>query len=161
MDLFVLCVACLTVFVNCLVKQFVICLDAVVILLVNVIEVFSVCGGALLDIPCMVFHGMCAFCACDPSVHLSVPSICFVYVFVCRKLSHHLRAGSQVCALFMVFRCVILHTMWSGKSLQLLSILPFGMLCLSAISMMFVKIMLIVRVELSTMSSCTVCQTPW
>ena len=27
--------------------------------------------------------------------------------------------------------------MWSGKSLQLLCILPFGMLCLSAISMMF------------------------
>ena len=23
------------------------------------------------------------------SVHLSVPSICFVYVFVCRKLSPH------------------------------------------------------------------------
>ena len=37
-----------------------------------------------------------------------------------------------------------LHTMWSGKSLQLLCILPFGMLCLSAISMMFVKIMLAV-----------------
>ena len=31
--------------------------------------------------------------------------------------------------------------MWSGKSLQLLCVLPFGMLCLSAISMMFVKIM--------------------
>ena len=28
-----------------------------------------------------------------------------------------------------------------GKSLQLLCILPFGMLCLSAISMMFVKIL--------------------
>ena len=42
-------------------------------------------------------------------------------------------------ALLMLFLCVILHTMWSGKSLQLLCILPFGMLCLSAISMMFVK----------------------
>ena len=40
----------------------------------------------------------------------------------------------------MLFLCVILHTMSSGKSLQLLCILPFGMLCLSAISMMFVKI---------------------
>ena len=29
-----------------------------------------------------------------------------------------------------------------GKSLQLLCILPFGMFCLSAISMMFVKILL-------------------
>ena len=55
-----------------------------------------------------------------------------------------LRAGSQVFALFMLFLCVILHTMWSGKSLQLLCILPFGMLCLSVISMMFVKIPLTV-----------------
>ena len=50
-----------------------------------------------------------------------------------------LRARSQV-FLLMLFLCMILHTMWSGKSLQLLCILPFGMLCLSAISMMFVKI---------------------
>ena len=34
--------------------------------------------------------------------------------------------------------------MWSGKSMQLLCILTFGMLCLSAISMMFVKKMLAV-----------------
>ena len=86
----------------------------------------------------------CASCACDPSVHLSVPSIGFVYVFVCRKLYPHLRAGSEVFALRMLFLCVILHTMWSGKILQLLYILPFGMLCLSAISRMFVKIMLAV-----------------
>ena len=38
-------------------------------------------------------------------------------------------------ALFMVFLYVILHTMSSGKSQQLLCILPFGMLCVSAISM--------------------------
>ena len=52
-----------------------------------------------------------------------------------------LRAGSQVVALLMLFLCVILHTMSSGKSLQLLCILPFGMLFLSAISI-FVKILL-------------------
>ena len=40
-----------------------------------------------------------------------------------------LRDGSQVFALLMLFLCVILHTMWSGKSLQLLCILPFGILC--------------------------------
>ena len=50
-----------------------------------------------------------------------------------------MRAGSQVFAFLMLFLCVIFHTMWSGNSLQLLCILPFGMLCLSAISMMFVK----------------------
>ena len=53
-----------------------------------------------------------------------------------------LRVGSQVFALLMLFLCVILHIMSSGKSMQLLCILPFGMLCLSAISMMFVKMML-------------------
>ena len=74
-------------------------------------------------------------------MHLSIPSIGFVNVFVCRKLSLHLslRAGSQVFALLLLFLCVLFHTMWSGKSLQLLCILPFGMLFLSAISMMFVK----------------------
>ena len=59
-----------------------------------------------------------------------------------------LRAGSQVFALIMLFLCVILHTMSSGKSLQLLCIFPFGMLCLSVINMMFVKIMLAVCVLL-------------
>ena len=49
MCLFVLCVACLTVFVNCLVKQFAMCLGVVASLLLNVMEVSSMCGGALLD----------------------------------------------------------------------------------------------------------------
>ena len=56
MCLFVLCVACLTVFVICLVKQFAMCLGVVAILLLNVMDVFSVCGGALLDRPYMVFQ---------------------------------------------------------------------------------------------------------
>ena len=60
MDLFVL--LCLTVFVNCLLKQFTICLGVVVILLLNVMEVFSVGGGALLDRPCMLFQRMCVLC---------------------------------------------------------------------------------------------------
>ena len=36
MDLIVLCVGCLTVFVNCLVKQFAMCQGVVAILLLNV-----------------------------------------------------------------------------------------------------------------------------
>ena len=51
-----------------------------------------------------------------------------------------LRAGSQMFAL-MLFLRVILHTMSSGKSLQLLCIFTFGMLCLSSIGMMYMKIM--------------------
>ena len=39
-----------------------------------------------------------------------------------------LGAGSQMFALIMLFHCVILHTIPSGNSLQLLCILPFGML---------------------------------
>ena len=62
MDLFVSCVVCLTVFMNCLVKQFAICLGVFVILLLNVIELLSVVGGALLDRPCMVFHRMYVLC---------------------------------------------------------------------------------------------------
>ena len=42
--------------------------------------------------------------------------------------------------------CVILHTIWSGKSQQLICILIFGILCLSAIRMIFVKIIFAVCV---------------
>ena len=87
------CFVC-CVFVNCLVKQFAMCLGVVAILSLNVMEVFEswITGGFLK----------------------------------------------------MLFLCLILYIMSSGKSLQLLCILLFGMLCLSAISMMFVKIMLAV-----------------
>ena len=89
----------------------------------------------------------CVCCACHPNEYLSAPSIRFCLGFCMSEVISSfwsLRAGSQVFALLMLFLCVILHTMSSGKSLQLLCILPFGMLCLSAISMMFVKIMLAV-----------------
>ena len=83
MCLFVLCVACLTVFVNWLVKQFAMCVGVVAILLLNVMHVFSVCGGALLDRPCMF-----CLCFCMSEVISSFRS---------------LRAGSQVFALLMLF----------------------------------------------------------
>ena len=61
MDMLVLWVACLTVLVNCLMKQFAMCFGVVTILLLNVMDVFSVDGGALLDRPCMVC--LCPQCA--------------------------------------------------------------------------------------------------
>ena len=61
-DLFVLCVACLTVFVNCLVKQFAICLGMFAILLLKEMELLCVVVGARLDRLCMVFHRMCVLC---------------------------------------------------------------------------------------------------
>ena len=60
--LFVLCVTCLMVFVNSLVKQLPMCLGVVAILLLNVMDVFSVSEDALFDRSCMVFQKMCVFC---------------------------------------------------------------------------------------------------
>ena len=62
MCLFVLCVASFTVCVNCLVKQFAMCLGVVAILLLNVMDVFIVYGGALLYRPCMVFQRVRVVC---------------------------------------------------------------------------------------------------
>ena len=88
-DRFIFCVSCLTVFVNCLVKQFAICLSVVVILLLNVMEVFSD-----VKVLCWIDRAWscneCACSACESGVHLIVPSIGFVYVLVCRKLFPHL-----------------------------------------------------------------------
>ena len=71
------------------VKQFAICVGVFVILLLNVMELLSAVGGALLDRPCMVFQ-KCVWCACGPSECLDASSICCVCVLVCRKLSPHL-----------------------------------------------------------------------
>ena len=90
MCLFDLCVACLTVFVICLVKQFAMCVGVVAILLLNVMDVFSVCVVVLCWIDHVCSSKECVCCACDPNERLSAPSICFVCVFVCRKLSPHL-----------------------------------------------------------------------
>ena len=60
MYLFVCCV--LDSVCECLVKQSVMFLGVVAVLLLNVMDVFNVCGGALLDRPCMVFHRMCVLC---------------------------------------------------------------------------------------------------
>ena len=49
-----------------------------------------------------------------------------------------LRAGSQVFALLMLFLCVILHTMWSGKSLRLLCV-SFLVVCSHVIVVMMGK----------------------
>ena len=95
---------------------------------------------------CMTFQRICVLClwsqrASRSSLHIF--SLCFCMSEVISSF-RSLRAGARVFALLMLFLCVILHTMSSGKSLQLLCILLFGILCWSAISMMFVKIQLAV-----------------
>ena len=83
-------------------------LDVIVILLFNVMELLSVVIGGI-----CIYHVWsskeCMCCACDHRVHLDVLSICFVCICVCRKLSPHLRAGSQVFALLMLFLCDVAY----------------------------------------------------
>ena len=50
------------------------------LLLLNVMMLFSVVRGALLDRPCMVFHKVCVCCASSSSVRLDAPSNCVVCV---------------------------------------------------------------------------------
>ena len=45
----------------------------------------------------------------------------------------------HMCLLYSCYFCVILHTLWSGKS-----IFPFGIMCVSTIRIIFVKILLAV-----------------
>ena len=95
MDLFVLCVACLTVFVNCLVKQFAKCLG---VLFCCRMWLLCVVGGALLDRPFMVFHRMCVLClwfqwASRCSFHMCCLCFCMSEVISSFK---SLRTGSQV-----------------------------------------------------------------
>ena len=52
-------------------------LGVVAILLLNVMEVFSVGGGALLDIPCMVFQRMCVLC-----IKVIFPYVLFMFLYV-------------------------------------------------------------------------------
>ena len=116
-----------------------------VILLLNVMEVLSV-WDSLLDKPCMVFQRMCVLCLwCQCASSCSYNQFCLcVCMSKVISLFRSLRAGSQVFALPILFLCVILHIMWSCTSLQLLCILPFDIFCLSAIGMMFVKMLLAV-----------------
>ena len=90
------------------------------------------CGGVLLDRPCMVFQRMCVLCLWSQCAsRCSFHRLCMCMSDVISSF-RSLRAGSQVFALLMLFPCVILYTMCSGKSMQFLCILLFGILCLSS-----------------------------
>ena len=62
MCLFVLCVLCLTVLVNCLLNAFAICLGVVTVISLKVIVLFLGCVGVLLANPCIVFQRVCVLC---------------------------------------------------------------------------------------------------
>ena len=78
-------------------------------------------------------------CVCEPSVCLSVPSICQMCVFVWEMWFNSEIKGSLAFCALMLFMCYILCFRCSGNSLHVDCILLFGMLYLSACRMMFVK----------------------
>ena len=62
MCLFVLCVLCLTVLVNCLLNAFAICVGELNILSLKIIVLFLGCVLLLLANPCIVFQRVCVLC---------------------------------------------------------------------------------------------------
>ena len=62
MCLFVSCVLCLTVFVNCLLNAFAICVGEVSVFSLKVMVLFLGCVGVLLASPCIVFQRVCVLC---------------------------------------------------------------------------------------------------
>ena len=81
MCLFVVCVLCLTVLVNCLLNAFSICVGEVNVFSLKVIVLFWVvyCFRWLISVLSSKEY-VC--CVCDPSVCLGIPSICQICVFV-------------------------------------------------------------------------------
>ena len=61
MCLFVLCVLCLTVLVNCLLNAFAICVGEVNVSSLKVIVLLLGCVFLLAN-PCIVFQGVCVLC---------------------------------------------------------------------------------------------------
>ena len=76
MCLFVLCVLCLTVMVNCLLNAYAICVGEVSVFSLKVMVLFLCCVGLLLASFCVLFSKEYMCCVCDLSVCLVVFSIC-------------------------------------------------------------------------------------
>ena len=88
--LFALCVPCLTVFVTCFVKHFVIFVGVFVILWLNVMKLMSM-GEVLCWMYHLWFSKVSEYSTCDLSVHLDTLLISFVCVCVCHKISPYFR----------------------------------------------------------------------
>ena len=80
-------------------------LGVVAILLLNVMDVFSVGGGALL-IYRVWYSKECACFSCDPNVHLSVPSIGFCMSEVISSFKSWI---TGVCSPYVVSLCDIAY----------------------------------------------------
>ena len=142
--LFVLRVLCFTVLVNCLLNAFAICVDEK-----KVMVLFLRCVGVLLASQCIVFQRVCVLCLwsqCVSRCSLHMSDLCVYMRDVISEFNSEIEGSLAYCAM-MLFLCSILCFMCSGSSLHVECILPFGMLCLSAWIMMFVKMVFAVCVS--------------
>ena len=85
-------------------------------------------------------------CVCDPICSLHMSDLCVCMRDVISEFNSEIEGSLAFCAL-MLFLCSIWCFMCSGSSLHVGCILPFGMLCLSAWRMMFVKMVFAVRMS--------------
>ena len=137
-------VLCLMMFVNCLLKNVVFCLFVIAVLLLKRIVVLGCVLGFLLERPARVFHSMCELVLWSQlSTRCSFQSS-VLCCWICLSISAFRvgRVGSEGFCCLMVFRLDIRSRMFCGRSLCLLCCLPLGMLCLSAVSIMFVRMVL-------------------
>ena len=90
----------------------------------------------------------CVCCACDPNERLSAPLHMFCLCFCMSEVVssfRSLRAASQVfCSPYVISLSDFAYYCLRIRACSCYASCPFGMLCLSAISMMFVKILLAV-----------------
>ena len=76
-------VCCVFDSVNCLMKQFAMCLGVFVIMLLNVMDLLNVVGGALLDISMYGLpNNVCVVPVVPVSVKMLLPYVLFVFLYV-------------------------------------------------------------------------------
>ena len=126
---------CLIVLVNCLLNAFAMCMGEV--------TVFSLKVSFVVIVFCWLIRVWSSkdyvYCVCDPSVcYLHISYLCVCMRDVISEFNSVIRGSHASCALMLIL-CSILWLMCSESSLQAECILTFGMLCLSAWRMMFVK----------------------
>ena len=106
--------------------------------------VFGESLGFLFLRPASVFQSLCELCLWSQSSS----RCCFHSDVLCSWMSESMFAfmagsvGSLWLVCLMVLRCAIRSLMFCGSSLCLLCIFPFGIWCLSALSMMLMIVLL-------------------
>ena len=131
---------------NCLLNSCAFCLFVMAVLLSKVIVMLVACLGFLFESAVTVFQSLCvSFLWLQSSVMCCFHMFCLcccICVSICVFSS--VMSGCLWSCCLMVLRCLMSERMFSGRSFWLLRIFPWGMLCLSAVRMMVVRMLLAV-----------------